>query len=339
MTTTSRAAGLPALLVGAALLIPAYGASPVAAGSAPHAGQAALAVTGFQEEGDPNSRITASAKALSTVGIDGVNLSANGKSVGTPDAGARKALAVTHRDGLRGEFLVGNFGRGDFAEKHAHNLLSSSANIAAVVKQLTHSTTTQGWDGISVDLESLTGRDRAGLLTFLAALHAALPAGDTLSICISNSVTSAEYRHRGYDLKGIAANVDRIILMAYDEHGSWENHPGAVGELAWQKRGLATMESVVPADQIDLGQAGYGYAWRPHRNYQISDAQARQLVRKDHGRSHYDKTVGEWTARLPDGSTLWWAAARSYQRRVTLARHDHLHGLAVWSLGLSDPLK
>ena len=49
--------------------------------------------------------------------------------------------------------------------------------------------------------------------------------------------------------------------------------------------------------------------------------------------------MGDWTATLSDGSTLWWSDTRSYALRVALARHEHLHGLAVWSLGESDVIK
>lgn len=323
-------------VTGVALLVPA--GTPQPAAGAP-ARSSALAVTGFQEAGDPLHRITASAAALTTVGVDGVDLYADGHEVGVPGRAARRALDVAHADRLRAEFVVNNFGRRDFDEARAHRLLSDPAAISSVAGTLANAQAAQGWDGVSVDLEALRGRDRAGLVDFLGALRSAMPPGSSLSVCISNSVTAAGYRAGGYDLRGIAANVDRIILMAYDEHGTWENRPGPVGGIDWQRRGLAAMERIVPPDRIDLGQAGYGYAWRPHRNVQLSDTKARHLVRRDHGRAHYDRAAGEWTATLRDGSTLWWADARSYQRRVRLATHDRLHGLAVWSLGLSDRLR
>ena len=94
----------------------------------------------------------------------------------------------------------------------------------------------------------------------------------------------------------------------------------------------------VPRAKVTLGVAGYGYAWRPHSNYQLSDARARALVTADRATSRFDAAVGEWTATLSDGSTLWWSDARSYQLRATLARELRLRGLAVWSLGLSDPI-
>ena len=64
----------------------------------------------------------------------------------------------------------------------------------------------------------------------------------------------------------------------------------------------------------------------------------RALVARAGAKAHYVVSVGEWTARLRDGSTVWWSDARSLARRAQLARSLHLHGLAVWSLGLSDPI-
>jgi spore germination protein YaaH len=176
-------------------------------------------------------------------------------------------------------------------------------------------------------------------VTFLHDLRADLPAAKSLSVCITNFTTPSQYRANGYDLAGIAKQVNQVVLMSYDQHGSWENTPGPVGALRWQQTGLRVMLRSVPAAKIDLGEAGYGYAWRPHSNYQISDAQARHLVATNHVTARWSVTAGEWTAQLPDGSTLWWADARSLRLRVTIARNQHLHGLAVWDLGLSDPIR
>jgi spore germination protein YaaH len=299
-----------------------------------------LAITAFQEEGDPNSLITRSAKSIATVGVDGVDTSADGSQVSTPDATARASLRVAHADGLLADFLVSNWDNhiNDFSEAYAHRLLDSTDNIDAVAAALAHSVDVQGWDGVSIDLESLHQRDEAGLVTFLQTLRADLPVGKTLSVCVSSYASPAAYPATGYNLAGIAAAVDEVILMAYDEHGSWENQPGPVGALSWQKAGLRAALRYVPAAKLDLGQAGYGYAWRPHSNETVSDAQARRMVARNHVAPRFNAKVGEWTAHLPDGSTLWWADARSFRLRVALAQHDGLHGMAMWDLGLSDPI-
>jgi spore germination protein YaaH len=176
------------------------------------------------------------------------------------------------------------------------------------------------------------------LTSFVRSLRAALPAQASLAIDIQNNGSAAAFAANGYDLGAIGAAVDELVLMGYDQHGTWENTPGPVGALSWQRRGLRIILRSVPAAKLTLGVAGYGYAWRPHANVMLSDAGARALVAHDHGSARYDRTVGEWTAKLHDGTTLWWSDARSFARRVSLVRAEHLRGLAVWSLGLSDPL-
>lgn len=294
-------------------------------------------ITGFFQAYDSKRLITRSAAALTTVGVDGVSLSRDGAGVHEPDAAAVKAEYVAQHQGLRAEFLVSNWDHG-FSTKLARGLLGNPHNISTVAAKLARVVDDQNWDGVSIDLESLHARDAAGLVSFLQTLRDDLAVGRSLSICISNSITSAEYADRGYDLGGIAATVDRIILMAYDQHGPWEHKPGPVGGLGWQRKGLTVMSQEVPAAQIDLGQAGYGYAWRPSGTHSVSDARARYLVAKFHATAHWRSKPGEWTAHLPDGTTIWWADARSLQVRLGVARTRGLHGAAVWDLGQSDPI-
>jgi spore germination protein YaaH len=294
-----------------------------------------LAVVGFQEESSALRLIDRSAAALTTVGVDGVNLVASGSSVTPVSAAARRQLARAHRLHLRAELLVGNFLGDDFDEAVAHRLLASPANVERVARHLARVARRQHWDGLCIDLESLTARDRAGLTAFLRALRRHLP-HRSLTIAVQNNPTAAAYRANGYDLRAIGRIVDRVELMAYDQHGPWEDTPGPVGSLRWQRTGLHALLRLVPRRKVDLGVAGYGYAWRPHSNDMLSDRQARRLAGR-HAR--WVSRVGEWTATLPDGSTLWWSDARSYRLRAELASTERLHGLAVWSLRLSDRLR
>ena len=286
------------------------------------------------------ARIDASAAALSTVGVDGVNLRKQGNAVTAPGAEALAQLARAHRDHLSAVLLIGNFDQSieNFNEPTAYALLSSGPHIAAVAGELARYVTRQGWDGISVDLESLLARDAAGLVAFVQALHGALPHGDSVNVNVTNYTRPSQYVAAGYDLQALGASADEITLMAYDQHGPWEKTPGPVGSLAWTRAGLAVVVHSIPAAKIDLGAAGYGYVWGPHGSFQVSDARAREMVSSDHATATYRQAVGEWTARLHDGSTLWWSDGRSYLQRAELAIADGLHGMAVWSLGLSDPI-
>jgi len=328
----------------ALLACAAVACAAAAAGTAPRAGAAGLGsrpqVIGFQEEGDPLARINESAPALSTVGVDGVNLTASGAAVTEPDSHARAQLARAHAEHLAAVLLMGNFDERieDFNETIAYALLGSEQHIGAVAAQLAAAVTGGGWDGVSVDLESLLARDSAGLVAFVKALRRDLPSADSVNVDVSNYTRAAQYAATGYDLAALGASADEVTLMAYDQHGPWEPHPGPVGSLSWARAGLAVVLRSIPASKLDLGVAGYGYAWRPHEALQVSDAGARALLASDHAVAHYRAALGEWTARLSDGSTLWWSDARTFAQRLELAQAEHLHGLAVWSLGLSDPI-
>ena len=306
-------------------------------------GAGSLAVTGYIEQGSAAAAIDRRAAALSTVGVDGVNLANTGGTVTVVEGSARSLLQHAHADGLRGELLFGNYDNaiGDFSPRTAANLLHSARNIRIVAAQLTTFVTAQGWDGITVDLESLDGTDRAGLVNFVTTLRADLPAGRSLSIDVGAATSLSDYAANGYDLTRLGHVVNRVVLMAYDQHGPW-SQPGPIGALDWQRQSLAVLLTRVNAATVDLGIAGYGYTWPTgsalHRGTSLSDAQARRLTRRRGARVRWVGASGEWTATLTNGTVLWWSDARSYRLRLALARRFRLHGVAVWQLASSDPL-
>ena len=300
---------------------------------------ARLAVTGFQTEGSPTWLIDRDATALSSVSVAGVSLTGPGR-VSAVDPAALAQLATAHRDGLRAELLVSNWSSGinNFSERLAFATLRRPTAIARLAAALAGEVRADGWNGVTVDIESLAPRDSAGLVAFMAALRAKLPSGATLSVTVSNHTDAMGFATNGYDLAGLGASADRVILMAYDEHGPWEHTPGPIGPLRWQLAGLDVVLGYVPAGKVDLGVAGYGYGWRAHKTLALSDAQARALVADSGAKARYVASVGEWTARLRDGWTIWWSDTRSLAARARLARALHLHGLAIWCLAQSDPI-
>ena len=298
-----------------------------------------LAVLGFQSEGSSPARIDRNARSLTLVGVDGVNLTGPG-TVSSPDAAALRQLVRSRADQLPAVLLVGNWSPrlGDFSEPLAYQTLGNGGDVARAAAAMAQDVRNHGWSGVNVDLESLAPRDRVGLSTFVADLRADLPAADSLSVDITAFTSLSAYRANGYDLSALSSSADELVLMTYDDHGPWENTPGPIGPLPWQRRAVKAIEQVVPPSRVFLGAADYGYAWRPHSNDNLTVSQARALVAQWHARARWVPRVGEWTARLSDGSTLWWSDARSITLRFGLARTLGMYGIAVWSLGTGDPI-
>jgi len=319
------------------------GTGPATARSAsvPATRAGGLRVLAFADGDTTAHQIAASSRHTATLGIDGVNVSTNGASVSAPDRTSLATLRIAKRRHKPAVLLFGNYSDrlGDFDPAAVHALVSSAAHIAAVTKSLARIVRREGWSGINVDLEAIRSADTAGVVRFVTRLRSALPRRRTVSMDVSAFPTAREYRENGYDLTRLRRVLDRVVLMAYDQHGPTWSGPGPVGGLAWQRASLRAVLHYVPARRVDLGVAGYGYSWpRRGAGRQYSDAHARAIVAHDGSHSRWNAKQGEWTATLRNGTVLWWSDARSWRLRVALARGRSLHGLALWSLSLSDPL-
>jgi spore germination protein len=310
-------------------------------------------VTGYASTGlTTNAQLAASRKAMTMVGVDGVTLTPDAGGVSPVGAANLKLLQESHKLHKSAELLFSNYSDtiGDFDPNLVRTMLNSPADRRTVIAQLATDVKSEGWDGITIDLESLnnfgaaghTRDDNAGLSAFAKELRAALPKA-SISICIS--ATTGSYQDLGYDLASLGPSVDHVVLMAYDQHGPTWSSAGPIGGFPWAKASLRGLTRVLPASEIQLGIGEYGYSWpngsvngSPHGAGPYSDAAARALVTKDGATAHWDATQQEWHATLSNGTSLWWSDARSFAAREALARSLGLGGVAVWSLGQSDPL-
>jgi spore germination protein len=296
-----------------------------------------LQVTGYAGDWTSTAVVERQAPALTTVGVDGVDVARAGTNVSTPTAGARRLLHAAHAAGIRAVLLVGNTVGAGASTAVATRLLTSAANRARVAGQLARLVRTQGWDGITVDLEALAARDAPGLVDFIAQLRGLLP-GRQLAVDVSATTTRAGYVQLGYHLTALSHSAV-VVLMAYDEDGPWSG-PGPIGGLPWQRAAIAAARRAVAARRLVLGVAAYGYTWplgaREHDGTSVTDRQARQLAAASRRRPRWVAAQGEWTVRLRDGTVLWWSDVRSYDVRVALAAREGLAGLAIWQLATSD---
>lgn len=328
--------------IGPSLALVALVALAVAAAPAPATAMVpdGLEVTGWILQGGSNRLVERNADGITTLSVAAVALAPDGGGVTAPGRDHERLRKAAHRHGLAAELLVSNYSNrlGDFEPRRLHRLLANPKRIVRVARRLA-GFAAQGWDGINIDLERVRARDGDGLVTLAEQLGARLPDEKTVSIDVSAATSRRAYRDRGYRLARLAAAVDVIDLMTYDLHGPTWSGPGPIGDLDWQRRALEALLAVVPPGQVQLGVAGYGYTWpREGTGRSVTVRQARRLVERSGATAHWRPGPGEWTARLPDGTRMWWSDGRSYRRRVALAREYGVRGLAVWRLGSADPL-
>ncbi|MBI5162181.1 MAG: hypothetical protein HY996_12335 [Micrococcales bacterium] len=301
-----------------------------------------LVMAAFQPDYADPARIDASAAGLDTVIVASIALINGGADVTPTNPRVLRQRDRAKQLGKTATVMLTNSVPGvGFSGDLASGTLRSAANRARIVEQLARKVADESWDGIMLDLESLDRGDATGYVRFAKALRARLGKTVRLDASIMTATSRDGYLGRGYDVEGLTEQLDLVTLMGYDQHGTWDpTNPGPVGSLDWQRACLDALLKLAPSRQVDLGVAGYGYRWAPDRAHAVSDAQARRLVAEDPAATvRWDDTAREWNATLSDGSTMWWSDATSLAARRRLATELRLHGIAVWSLAVSDPIQ
>jgi spore germination protein YaaH len=297
-------------------------------------------VTAFQPSWNDPGNITDSRAAISMVAISGIDIAADGRSVTTPTADVLKQLTRAHSLGLKGEVLLLNYQAGvGFSDQVAASMLGTAEAREAAATSLADVVKSNRFDGVMFDLESLSRHDAPALTEFAATLRAKVGPDIHLDAAIQPALTPAGYAALGYDIPGLLRSLNNVTVMAYDEHGTFNAaDPGPVGSLPWTRRVLDAILHLAQPGQVDLGVPGYGYRWASDGVHTVGDIRARRLVAEARATATFDEREGEWTVTLSDGQVFWWQDARSITLREQLAASLGLHGVAVWSLALSDPI-
>lgn len=201
------------------------------------------------------------------------------------------------------------------------------------------------YDGLQIDFELVSAVDKEHYLSFLRELKAKLKPNQILSVAIP--ARTRKLSSDAYDYEKIAAIVDRIIVMAYDEHWS-TSAPGPIASEDWCKNVLAYAQKTIPRGKFIMGQSFYGRAWsnddtagaykfssidRLFRGHnakgKLSDDTEITKVRIDNG-------IPTFTLSKEVTYTFYFDNAWSLSRRLKTYERADVKGVSFWRLGQED---
>ncbi len=113
------------------------------------------------------------------------------------------------------------------------------------------------FDGVQIDFELVSSQDEEHYLSFLKELKRKL-GKKTLSVAIPARIKTLE--KDAYHYEKINEIVDKIIVMAYDEHWA-TSKPGAVASINWCQKVMTYALSVLPKEKLVMGLPFYGRGW------------------------------------------------------------------------------
>ena len=187
------------------------------------------------------------------------------------------------------------------------------------------------YDGLQIDFENVPQRDGASFLSFLNELRIGL---GSKFFSVALQARTRTLPDDVYDYARIKPLVDRILIMAYDEHWSG-SAPGPIASMGWCQRVARYALDTIGIEKLIMGLPFYGRSWgsvNPNRAliYSSIDSIIRQEniqdIERENGIPKF-KYVPNLTV------TIYFEDAYSLSARLEMYKKMGVSAVGFWRLG------
>jgi spore germination protein len=209
-------------------------------------------------------------------------------------------------------------------------LLPGSVHRKELIADLLEAT--KDYDGLQIDFENIPKLDGDTFVSFLKDLRKGLPSNKMLTIALP--ARNKKISDDQYNYEKIKPYVDRILIMAYDEHWSGSK-PGSVASMQWCKKVAEYCLGVIGKEKLIMGLPFYGRAWgdyTPSRaliyttTEKIIDEHKIKEIRRENGIPvfEYSKTVS---------IVVYFEDAYSLCTRMEMYKKMGVASIGFWRVG------
>jgi len=222
-------------------------------------------------------------------------------------------------------------------------------------------------DGINFDFEYMDPKNKVKFTEFVEFCGDNLPDDMVISVCVTVPLgyESSSNWWQCYDREGLAAVVDYICVMAYDQQNGTSVMTPVAG-IAWVESKIQLSLEEIPSDQLIMGVPFYGveYTWDISSGitspeplwYDLKRDPTFRVARFDEALNDgtfltsgadsqvdYWVTMGKWDAELGITTyefvdtagvlhTVWIDDANSLRQKGILINKYNLAGAGVWEM-------
>ena len=216
------------------------------------------------------------------------------------------------------------------------------------INEVTEYVVKSGFEGVNIDFEYMYKKDKDVFSEFVRELSANLRRNNVIvSIDVTIPGGSDNYS-LCYDRPALAKAVDYMMLMAYDQYGTWcigtEKH-GPTASLEWVESNLETMLGYegVSKEKLVLCIPFYYRSWLVNKDtgntkttatYYIKGA--KDILEKYKNIAVWDEIDGQYYIETPEGTSIrkiWVESEESLKKKLETAKKYDLAGIAAWRLG------
>jgi len=209
-------------------------------------------------------------------------------------------------------------------------LLPGRPEREALIRDLVEAA--RDFDGLQINFEEVPNQSRESYFSFLRELRERLPAETMFTVALA--ARTRRLQNDAYDYETILPYVDRILVMAYDEHWGGGS-PGPVASLPWSRNVANFSLGVIGADRLIMGMPFYGRAWvnQNHARALIFDGVENVIrehnvteIRRSHG-------VPNFTYDVTVTVTLYYNDAYSLTSFMQMYKSMGVTKVGFWRIG------
>jgi hypothetical protein len=193
----------------------------------------------------------------------------------------------------------------------------------------------RSYDGLQIDFELVPARDGGNFLSFLAELRAGL--GDKM-FTVALPARLKTLQDDVYDYGKISPLVDRILVMAYDEHWS-SSAPGPIASMNWCRSIASYSLSVLEPEKLVMGIPFYGRTWGSMNPFRAFFFSGIQRIKEENqvGSVRRENGIPTFTYEAPLSVTVYYEDQYSLSVRMEMYRNMGVGAIGFWALGQEDP--
>ncbi len=232
--------------------------------------------------------------------------------------------------------LVTNLSTAGFDRVVVSQMLQSRAARAKLIAALAAAADKNGWSGIGLDFEDISPRELALYPGFLKEARKAMAAsGRQLWVTIP-------FDNEDWEPTKLAAVVDKVVLMAYDEHYAKDSAGPPAGQ-GWYEQEVNRLTKGLDPKQTIVALGAYGYKWvRGSKEAEAQTFHESMVDAHDSGAPIVFDSASlnpHFSYRDDDGTDYdeWFLDATTLfnERQVTDVWRPY--GYALWRIGSEDP--